>query len=351
MRMSLRSLLVCGGLALVVAGLFWMVSPTASREEKEGRTSVTMEGNGIAPAMPKTDSDAASFSAYEERGRRLETLPASLEGTQVDGRLQVDADGNLIVSIGVRRVFDYFLSALGEEDLDTIKARIAAHLAGNLPDGKAVQQAWALLDRYLNYQDALSQQPKPERTAAGARDAVKARQQLRHAWLGQQVAEVFFGFEDQLDSYTIRRLEILENDQLSDAQKRRHIAMLQQELPAPIREARERATAPTRVAGQVETLREAGASAAEIRALREQQFGVEAAQRLEQLDRQRQQWDARYQDYASQRQQILESGLASTDQQAAIERLQEDLFSEQEQRRVQALDRIAAQRVEAQGSE
>jgi len=107
-----------------------------------------------------------------------------------------------------------------------------------------------------------------------------------------------------------------------------------------MREARDRMRAPVEVAQQVEAWRAQGASEAEVRRLREQTFGSAAADRLEQLDRDRAAWDKRYADWQAERRVIEQSGLAQEDRQRALEDAMARRFSEQEQRRVQALDRI-----------
>src|SRR5690606_32313520 len=69
----------------------------------------------------------------------LEQLPASLEGTSVPPGLLEDGNGNLVPTPGLRDIFDYFLSVLGEEPLDVIVARINAYLASNLSASAATQ--------------------------------------------------------------------------------------------------------------------------------------------------------------------------------------------------------------------
>ena len=55
-------------------------------------------------------------------------LPKSLNLTHVDGQLEIDDEGNLIISGQIKNLFDYFLMTLGEENLDEILTRINAHL-------------------------------------------------------------------------------------------------------------------------------------------------------------------------------------------------------------------------------
>jgi lipase chaperone LimK len=326
---------------LVVADKLDPTSELAMPVPADNRPASEKPATGV-----ERDEPVSSFARYRQLGMTLHGKPASLQGTDVDGELRVDAQGNLLVSIGVRRVFDYFLSTLGEEDLETIKARIATHLGEHLP-ATAAQQAWRLLNNYLDYQHALSELPLQSRDAKGVRNAIKQRQQLRQVWLGAEVADAFFGFEDALDNFTVARMEVMEHPNLSDQEKQHQVMMLEQNLPSPILEAKQRLLAPVDVGKQVAALRESGASEAQVRALREQTFGAEAAARFEQLDRERAQWDARYQDYTERRASILASGLAEQDQQHEIERLQRQLFDELEVRRVQALDRIGAQAQQA----
>ena len=88
-------------------------------------------------------------------------------------------------------------------------------------------------------------------------------------------------------------------------------------------------------------LRASGAPAAEIRALRERSFGADAADRLEQLDRQRAVWQQRLDDYreardATERNASLDAGARDR----AIETLRAERFTPEERLRVVALDRI-----------
>lgn len=328
-------------LAMLVVAVFMLAfwqTPTTSIEN-----SALVHESEVVPVSVVSATGVQAFAA---RGAGLGPLPASLADTEVDGELRADADGHLVVNIGVRRTFDYFLSTLGEESLEVIKARIAAWLVEKLPP-LAAQEAWQLLLNYLSYQDALSQLPVHERTEKGVREAIKVRQQLRSVWLGPDVAEAFFGFEDALDNFTLARLGVMEDQTLSDEQKQQRIELLSQELPPEVRQAREQASAPVRLSEQVQALREQGGSEAEVRALREQTLGVAAADRLEQLDQERLAWQRRYDRYQQRRAAILGSGLAPSDQQAALAMLQQEMFDAQEVRRVQALDRIAGQQAGA----
>jgi lipase chaperone LimK len=88
------------------------------------------------------------------RARHLPPLPPSLEGTDVDGRLAARDDGTLLVDDATWLLFDYFLTAEGEEPASTIRARVAAE-ANALPE-PARTQAVELFDSYATWPSSLS---------------------------------------------------------------------------------------------------------------------------------------------------------------------------------------------------
>src|SRR5262249_56086368 len=100
-------------------------------------------GGGGATAAP---SDSPQAPAAKP-GR-----PRSLRGTRVDGGLAVDADGRFVPGPETRRLFDYFLTATGEEPPERTRSRIVAEIERRLPPS-ARAEAVALLDRYLDYRE------------------------------------------------------------------------------------------------------------------------------------------------------------------------------------------------------
>ncbi|WP_111656305.1 lipase secretion chaperone [Isoalcanivorax indicus] len=347
----MRRVWIAGFSALVVAILAFVfigLPEKPGRESNDLSVSTYQSETGRSPTGRDVTGGNAEgndfgneerFAYYLNLADDLPPMPRSLDGTQVDGELRADAHGNLIIEPDIRRVFDYFLSTVGEDDIEQVKARIALHLAETLPDS-AARQAWELFERYEAYGAALEALPQHDGTVAGMGESLKQRQQLRQEWLGQNVAEAFYSFDDAFDNYTLARMAVLENDSLDADEKAARLQALEDDLPAPLREVRERANQPVRVSQDVAALREAGASEYEIRAVREAALGREAAERLEALDRQREQWDRRYADYRRAVAEIAASGLAQEDQEREVARLREATFDEQEQRRVQALDRM-----------
>ena len=280
------------------------------------------------------------FEKYAQEGERLGGRVASLRGTQVDGRLRLDANGDLLITPDIRLMFDYFLSALGEEDMEQIKGRIAAYLSEQLPEGAAVQ-GWELFERYMALRDAMESIPAHDGSPASVRSAIRQRNAMQQSYLGVEMADAFYGLDIAYDNYMIERQSLMEDEGLTDDQRQRRLDALMQELPEPMQEMFVETRKPKMLEQQVQTLRESGASEAEVRALREVTFGVVAADRFERLEQQRSQWQKRYEDYRQQREVLLSSGgLAEADQERLLGDLRERLFSEQELARVRALDRI-----------
>src|SRR5262249_14682188 len=113
-----------------------------------GLVLVVLAGRRTSP--PARDATAVRAAA---------TAPASLARTEVDGTLEVDAElaaaGGVRLPRDLRRYFDYFLSAAGEEDEAAIRARIVAH-AGPRLSARALARLEGVLDRYLALRRALS---------------------------------------------------------------------------------------------------------------------------------------------------------------------------------------------------
>jgi len=81
-----------------------------------------------APLAPVEATPAAAESAA------LSSLPPSFAGTEVDGQFRLDDAGNLLISMDIRRIFDYFLSAYGEERIQTSIARLQAYIRSQLDE-------------------------------------------------------------------------------------------------------------------------------------------------------------------------------------------------------------------------
>lgn len=279
---------------------------------------------------------------------QVPALPASFAGTQVDGRFQLDAGGNLLITEDIRRIFDYFLSAIGEEPIGISIQRLRGYITAQLQE-PAEGQALALLEQYLDYKRQLVQLEKDLPQLADL-DAMRQREAavnaLRARLFSAEVHQVFFASEETYNRFTLDRLAIVHDAALDDAAKAAAVDRLRQGLPEELQDSvLPQLQAELHV--QTEQLQAKGATPAEIRRLRQQLVGGEATQRLEALDQQRQGWKQRIGAFQAEKARIeANQGLSDGDRRAAIQRLAEEKFDERERQRLDAALELAAARAQ-----
>lgn len=273
-------------------------------------------------------------------------LPPSFAGTEVDGRFRLDPAGNLLISMDIRRIFDYFLSAYGEESLQASIGRLQAYIRGNLAE-PAQGQAMALLQQYLDYKQQLIQLEKdlPQLASLYAmRQREQAVRALRAGIFGVEAHQAFFAQEEAYNQFTLQRLALRHDSSLSDQQKAEALDQLRAGLPEELQEL----LVPQlqeELRQQTSALRAQGGTPAQLRQLRLQLVGAEATARLEVLDGQRQQWQQRLNDYRRDKAAIeASSGLSAADKREAIAALAGERFDASERLRLEAAEQLAQSR-------
>ena len=148
MKSHFRLLLV---LLLIIAAVvsFWLMRADlashgdSNAPQTTGEPPISVAREDVAAAPSKLVNNTSSVPVPEQ-------LPASLAGTSVpDGWARTDRLGNLIPTPQLRQLFEYFLSALGEESLPQLVARIQRALS--VLDEPARAQALVTLGAYLDY--------------------------------------------------------------------------------------------------------------------------------------------------------------------------------------------------------
>jgi lipase chaperone LimK len=315
---AVRRLAVAVGVVLAVAGVLWR-APLGTR---------TSPPAAAAPAVGRSESDGSGTVAAV---RAVWPLPASLQGTSPDGGVETDGFGHLRPSRELRQLFDYYLSASGEEPRRRINARIVAALREQLPS-PAADEAVAVLRRYLVYRRAVRRVPPDLATVHAVRVRI----------LGRDVAEAFFAVDEAAASFLLARRAVATDPDLAPAERDARLAALEARLPEQVRALRAEAATPLQLMREEEALRASGGSDADIRALRERMVGADAADRLAALDQDRAAWQTRVDQYRADRRAIEENrSLDAASRAAALDALRASRFSEPEQLRVAALDRIA----------
>lgn len=337
----MRRALVVTLVALAAAGVLLGRSGDAPETHDEAATAVPSDPT--APAIPAMG--AADFDRDPDSGL---PRPKSLRGTRTDGGLAVDAGGRFVPTIDARRLFDYFLTASGEIPDADLAARVRQEIARRLAADPA-REATTLFERYLAYRErvrALATADVPDLDDLDTRLATLVA--LRREMLGPEAADAFFAEEEADARRMLEARRIADDGSLSIEERAARVeeifAAAEADLPAEVREARATARLATTVRDAEAEIRAGGGGAAEIGAMRERLAGPEAAARLAELDERRNAWQGRVAAFRDARARLQgDATLAPDARAAAIARLLDESFTPAERRRVEALDRMAAE--------
>tara|TARA_B100001063_G_scaffold157204_1_gene146640 strand:+ start:2359 stop:3393 length:1035 start_codon:yes stop_codon:yes gene_type:complete len=312
------------------------------------------------PSAVVTSSDTLATTPINEelderavpelKGAASNQLPdflqgTSLKGTAIDGLYPVDENGNLLLSGSIKHRFEYFLSTMGEFSLEQVQAMIRDDITLNLEE-PARSQALQLFEDYVGYKYALSdleqslQAPQPYEI----NDIERMRLQLqqlrdkRREYFNQETVDAFFGFDELYDDFMLNRLDIQSNSQLTAEEKSEQISSLEQSLPAEVRSMRDETQRISQVFELTNQMRDEGASDSEIFERNSQEFGQAAAERLQQLDNQRQAFAQKAEGFIARKQLILANdSLTDTEKQTQIDEAL-TAFDDNEKRRLKALE-------------
>lgn len=313
-------------------------SLSASPTDKSESTLSTVQSNTQAEA-PFAQSDALFVTG-------LERLPRSLTGTQVDGEIIIDEHKQLVVTEGLRRLFDYFLSAIGEEDEAVIFARVESYIRHHTPE-PAASQAVAIFGNYVAYLKALPDIEKRygnlqlQASKSGELDLNAIAQQkqevarLRQQYFDKTTIEAFFGAEDNYDDYSIEMVRINQNEQMSEAQKQAARQDYVSRLPdGAIKTNILQQANLNELMARTQQMKAAGASPEALYNMRRELVGAPAAERLAQVDQEDANFDQRFTQYETQKAQLLSQSANPAVAQSQIEQLEQQLFDEAERKRL-----------------
>lgn len=284
-------------------------------------------------AWPSTPAPPAALAAAPAPAATRPAFVRSLEGTQVDGAAVAAPGDVLVANEDLVELFDYYLSALGEKNLDQVRAEIERELDRRLRP-PASTSAKALLARYLQYKHALVTLEADTRLAGGDARAIRRRlqamRQLRARYFSAQESSAMFGREDAEQQDALARLDVRQDARLSAQQKQERLAALDAALPPEVRAAREEPLRVANVQQAADRLRAGGASDEEVFRLRAAAFDPAAAARLAALDQEEAQWRGRIAAYLNARRAVQDG--------PALDALRNRLFSPEEQRRLPAYE-------------
>ena len=273
----------------------------------------------------------------------------SMAGTVPDGNLSAwKAESRLEaaapLALGdLRRMFDYYLSAVGEKSIEAIAQEINTEIERSLAPS-SVPRAKRVFGLYLAFKrELLELERRPSLAGQGVqaiRNRMVAMQDLRAQYFNAEETVAMFGFEDAYDMDAVARLEVSQDPSLTPKEKEDRLAALDATLSPELRREREAPRLILRVEEKVAALRAKGASDDDIYRVRAKEFDAPAADRLAALDRDEAQWKQRIASYQAARSQLMGSAIAADGPglETALLHLQQAQFTEEERRRLPAYE-------------
>lgn len=343
-----RRWLVPGALLALVAGggLWWALDspsplsePAAAQVTPNSAPETVVTAPAISPAEPSTRSPAEHRTPVS-----LGATPfaPSLQGTDIDGALEADASGHLILGLEVRDFFDYFLNTVGEVSPETAIGQIQQMALEHLPE-TAAREAMALLDQYLAYKQASltvmqteldpSRQHDPAYQLTALGQALAQLKGLRQDTFEPEARHAFFGMEEAYSEYTLATLAVQQRPDLTDEGKQALLNWHRNQLPESLRNTEQRLH-DTTLAHQQRVIAVESAPSPEAAGQRLSDLGLdrESVAGVVGYLQQRQDFDQRFQNFDQALQSGTSAGLVDAEQQQHREQLLQQHFpDEQEQ--------------------
>ncbi len=325
----------------LVGAWYWRQRPAALPIHSASSAAVPAKAEDARSSMRRgatasTSQQIASPNIID--AARAPGLPASLQGTTPDGEVTLNTQGRILPTLGLRRLFDYFLSAIGELDVPAIRALLIAHVQG-LHGDIVANEVGRIFDHYVDYQRALGDAEPQLSSDLDARLAFA--KELRRKFFDAASADAFFGDEEAYADYTLERMRIARDASLDEAARAGQLRALEQTLSSEQRAGQQETSSAVLAEEQSRQFEAIGASPDERQAERSALFGEEAANRLADLDRQRSAWGQRVAIYQQARNAITSDSRYSVAQrQRLIGELRASSFDHNEARRIAALESI-----------
>jgi lipase chaperone LimK len=288
---------------------------------------------GMPGPAPRADPPAPASDATP-------VAASSLAGTTPDGAATTSADAALVPDPALIRLFDYYLTTVGERPLSAIQAQVEHELDARLAP-LAARQAKDLFGRYLQFKTALKDQrpAKPgARSVDTLREGLRRMLALRASYFRDAESQALFGPQDAEASAALERMAIEQDPALDAQQRRERLAALDARLPASVRADRAAPLAVVHLEEAAQQIRAQGGSEDDVYRMRAAATSPEAANRLADLDRDEAAWKARIATYQAQRGAVLAAPGSDADRQAALGVLRNRLFTPEEQRRLGAYE-------------
>ncbi len=310
---------VCVALAAATAAVVWWLAPQTWPGAEDQRPQAGAPAVHHGSAAPRTAARPMDDSFFAAR--------RAVDSTQSADPLLVN---------GLRDTLEALLmqaQADGAADPAALKQRLAALVGQHFPAALATR-ALALAERYVDYRVALGQLRTPQDLTdpQALRESLEARHKIRQQFFDGPEHDALFAREADLDRYTLARLEIARNTQLTAEQRAQALRQADSELPEARRAERAATTEHMNAAAQTAAFNAQNTDERTRHAARSAQYGETAAHAMAQLDREEQHWQQRLDQYSRAHSQ----NQAQQGDGAALQQLRQQLFSNEEQQRIDA---------------
>jgi lipase chaperone LimK len=287
---------------------------------------------GLAGAGGQRSEPAPAAAQVRGAGLLPSARPMENNGFATRRAPNLTPDEDPLLVHGLRDTLEALLAEAledGAANPAALKQRLVALVGHHFPAALATR-ALALAERYVDYRVALGQlRPPQDPSDPGAlREALEARHRVRQQFFDGPEHDALFAREAELDRYTLARLEIERNPRLTAEQRAQALQEAENELPQARRAERAAATEHLNAAAQTAAFNAQNTDERTRHAVRSAQYGEAAAHAMAQLDREEQHWQQRLDHYSQARAQHGEG--------PRLQQLRQQLFTENEQSRVDA---------------
>lgn len=307
-----RAWLALGAVAL--AALAWYLHAPA-RAPAAADTVPTVAA--AAPGARRAEAPPPAVAPVPADPDRV-LRDGSLRGTAVDGDVTIGFAGRVAPDPALRRLFDYYLSLLGETDLNGIRQLLREDLQRRPLDAGQQAAVMELFGRYVAYQQARTALATPDGGDLATRLAQDRA--LRERLLGPALAQAFYPTADADDARLLRQLAHADTPDDAAADER---AL---------------ATVASTIQAQTDQLAAASLTPTQRHAERAASWGNAAADRLDALDRQRAQRQQRLDAFAAEASAVWgDQSLDEAQRRAALQQLLDRDFKGPERLQAQAM--------------
>ena len=272
---------------------------------------------------------------------RIHQLPSSLMGLPSPDNLDIDGDGHLVINSKILSLFEFYLSAMGEEDLTFITTRVNDFLIRTLKS-PALERAQEIFKNYLGYLNHLTMlKSEYEQSTTSLATLISAKSELaivRDQYFSNEVIQAFWGKSDKYEQYMLAVATIRHDQLMTLQEKQLAIEALRLLTPSWLITQQETANKLNNYRIKYQLLEKNSTSNDDLNEFTRDEFGEVAAQRLSALQEHRKQWQQRITQYRSEFDQLLALDLTTEDFNNQLNQLRLTYFSAQERKRIQVLD-------------